>query len=171
MCVLAYTLGTHLVLRARLTVLTATKESAPLRQLVDGRWRIFWCYNSPMLLYAQLAILVVLALLNISYGIGQGLYESIWWWDIPAHLLGGVWVGLFAAWVVQLRSGRFSPLYSIGAALGVGIGWELFEHYFSLGHNPHFSYWADTIKDVVMDVVGGALAGYVARVEKIIWQK
>lgn len=124
-----------------------------------------------MLLYAQLVILVILAVLNIWYGIYQGLYGLIWWWDIPSHFLGGVWVGFLTAWLLQKLGGRISVARSIAGALVVGIVWEIFEHYFALGGNAFMPYWIDTIKDLIIDMAGGALAGYSALRAKVLWRK
>lgn len=124
-----------------------------------------------MLLYAQLVILVVLVVLNIWYGIYQGLYEIIWWWDIPTHFLGGVWVGLFVAWFLQIRDAHFTVMRCALGAFAIGLMWEIFEYGFGLGGNPAMLYWVDTTKDLFVDVLGGGIVGYALLLEKRLWQK
>jgi hypothetical protein len=132
----------------------------------DLRW-----YNSAMLLYAQLLILLVLAILNTWFGIVKSAYTLIWWWDIPTHLLGGIWVGLFAAWFLQKRDKKFTVLKCAAAALAVGIVWEIFEYHFGIGGSAFMGYWEDTIKDVTMDVIGGAAAGLGAMLQRDLWKR
>lgn len=123
------------------------------------------------LLYTQLFILILLAFLNIWLGVTHGLYETIWWWDIPTHFLGGVWVGLFAAWLLEKRDKEFTVLSCALFALSVGVVWEIFEYTFGIGGSPFMGYWADTIKDVCMDVIGGMTAGAIAYAERDLWRK
>lgn len=124
-----------------------------------------------MLLYAQLFILIVLVVLNIGYGIEKGLYFVIWWWDIPTHFLGGVWGGLFAAWFLEHWTKRITVAECAFIALGIGIGWEIFEYVFQLEKSIFMSYWLDTSKDLLLDTLGGALAGLFAQLERTLWQK
>lgn len=129
------------------------------------------CYNSAMLLYAQLLILIVLAILTIWFGIEKGLYGLVWWWDIPAHFLGGVWVGLFAAWFLQKYRRKFSVLTCVAAAFAAGIVWELFEYHAGIGGSAFMDYWSDTIKDMILDMLGGASAAFIARFEMKLWRR
>jgi len=124
-----------------------------------------------MLLFAQLGILVVLMILNTWFGIMHGLYEAIWWWDIPTHFFGGVWAGLFAAWLLQRYKKRFFIIQCAVMALSIGVCWEIFEYAFDIGGSMFMSYSADTIKDICMDTLGGTVAGTVAYLEKDLWQK
>src|SRR5438477_12918460 len=105
-----------------------------------------------MLLYAQLCILIVLVIMNVWLGIAKGVYGMLWWWDIPTHFLGGVWVGLFAAWFLQKRDREFTVARCAAAALSVGVVWEIFEYHFGIGGSAFMPYWVDTLKDIVMDV-------------------
>jgi uncharacterized BrkB/YihY/UPF0761 family membrane protein len=122
-------------------------------------------------LFAQLFILIVLAVLNVWLGIEHGLYMTIWWWDIPTHFLGGTWVGLGAAWFLQKRDKNFGVMRCIAAALAVGICWEIFEYVFQIGGDAFMPYWEDTLKDLFFDTLGGAAAGFFAILEKDLWQK
>lgn len=124
-----------------------------------------------MLLYAQLATLILLFVLDIWLGLVQGVYFTIWWWDIPTHFLGGVWAGLFAAWLLQKYKKRFLIIQCAAIALSIGVCWEIFEFAFDIGGSIYMSYWADTLKDLLMDTLGGGLAGIIAYLERDLWRK
>ena len=112
------------------------------------------------LLACQLFVLGFLVVWNNVLGIGQGFYWSVWWWDIVSHILGGLWVGLCAAWIAAYFQKRISILACVVAALSVGVAWEIFEYLTGSGASIFMSYTADTIKDLVDDVIGGTAAGY-----------
>jgi hypothetical protein len=98
------------------------------------------------------------------------LYWSIWWYDIPMHFMGGLWVALVVAWVyafrVNINQKKFSSYVwvVIGGTLVVGIAWELYELCIdatSLADGIH--YITDTASDIIMDTAGaivGALYTY-----------
>jgi hypothetical protein len=115
-----------------------------------------------MLLYAQLAVALLVGYLNIWLGIIHIYYVTIWWWDIPTHYLAGMWVGFFAAWFLANWQRRATIVECALFALAIGMLWEIFEVYEGIGGSPFMPYWVDTIKDVMMDVLGGATAGYIA---------
>jgi uncharacterized membrane protein YjdF len=124
-----------------------------------------------MLLYAQLAVLVVLVTLNTWLGIDKNLYFSVWWWDIPTHFLGGVWVGLCAGWLFALNKKKITVAQCAFFALAVGAGWEVFEHMEAVAGNIFMPYWVDTTKDLIIDTLGGMLAGFLMlRIQKV-WRK
>src|SRR3989344_3428163 len=112
------------------------------------------------LLVAQLVILAVL-LFVVLYGIAHDYLWSIFWFSGLAHFLGGIWAGIFGIWV--FRSSDASPrlFYCIGVALALGICWELFEVVIGATHFPADT--IDTVQDIMMDIVGGAIAGLTVR--------
>ena len=79
------------------------------------------------------------------------------------HLLGGLWAGFFATWAASFRKMRLSILLCALSALVMGIGWELFEYENGIGGSAFMGYWTDTVKDLVMDALGGAAAGIIIR--------
>ena len=87
------------------------------------------------------------------------------------HFLGGVWAGLFAAWLLQRYKKRFLIIQCAAIALSIGVCWEIFEFAFGIGGSLFMSYWADTIKDLCMDTLGGVVAGAIAYLERDLWQK
>ena len=111
------------------------------------------------------AIVVLVAVLHITATIFD-LYWRLWWFDIPLHLLGGVFSGLFVVWVcffsgyLPFRTPRRRVLFwsAIFGAVAIGAGWEVFEGLFHIVANPFFSYAFDTAKDLLMDTLGGFTA-------------
>ncbi len=107
----------------------------------------------------------------IVYGLALlfGWFDSAVWFDVPMHIIGGIWVGLV---FLYLFSGFFSHesydhhaervkifILGIGFAALIGIFWEFFEFgldtFFSLSLQASV---ADNMKDLLMDVIGGGLA-------------
>lgn len=124
-----------------------------------------------MLLYAQLAILVVLVALNTWLGIDNHLYHAIWWWDIPTHFLGGMWAAFGAAWLFTLNKKKIILSQCVGFALSLGIAWEIFEYGANIERSIFMPYWLDTTKDLVVDTLGGLAAGMLIPKLQKIWRK
>ncbi len=92
------------------------------------------------------------------------LYSLIWWFDMPMHFLGGVFLALLGV-LLFLRfdlvsrfktGGRFLLLIGV-FVLCVGIVWELFE----IGMNifitfDHLNVF-DTVSDLFFDLCGGMI--------------
>ncbi len=103
-------------------------------------------------------------------------YWSIWWYDIPMHFFGGLWVGGMAFLVY-----RYVPAFSrfrgkhrlyayvvpFIAVLAVGGLWEVFEFgldtFITLEQNDVL----DTISDIGMDTAGALLAILYAKMKRI----
>lgn len=90
------------------------------------------------------------------------------WIDIPMHFLGGVWVGLAALWFwyhsghIDNKHASIRPLALVLlAGLGIGLLWEIYEYvlWYITGENLPSNYIADSILDIIMDVLG-AFASY-----------
>lgn len=86
-------------------------------------------------------------------------YFSIWWFDMPMHLLGGFWLGLVFIWFLRLKDLSFSTIVKIilGVLL-IGIAWEVFEIIVNktIIQNPFNT--LDTISDVCFDLVGAFIS-------------
>ncbi|MBI1998829.1 MAG: hypothetical protein HYS73_00660 [Parcubacteria group bacterium] len=115
------------------------------------------------ILAGLLAVVLVLQVTDVYFGI----YKYIGWWDTATHFLGGVWMGGVALWFFATGANNsprsFSVLFiSFGAALIVGLGWELYEviivKIFNLAFP--FDYVRDTITDLIADMLGGLVAGF-----------
>ena len=114
------------------------------------------------------ALLVLIATLIAHIFGTKGLYWSVPAYDVYMHILGGIGIGL--AIVGFIRS-NFQKLENKGVVviigvMVVGIIWELFEAYFNVAAAPvgTRAYYIDTVKDLIDDIVGGALvAQYVIK--------
>ncbi|MEX2010328.1 MAG: hypothetical protein WD874_00790 [Parcubacteria group bacterium] len=117
------------------------------------------------LLFTSFAVLIGLFILHLV-GSFFYLYWSIGWYDTLAHLIGGVFVGLFALWVFwdsglwnkQRPSQTSAFLTAVLVTVVVGVGWEIFEYVYGLTQSTE-GYGLDTVTDLIADIVGGTLAG------------
>lgn len=121
-----------------------------------------------MRLYLLALLVLAVLLVGHSLGISDGFYLSIKSYDIFAHILGGVGIGFFTAGVLRtLLPGmvKNTVLTTILIVFIVGLGWEAFEVYFNIAGYPFGTklYYIDTVKDLVDDVIGGAIAALIAR--------
>lgn len=83
-------------------------------------------------------------------------YSLLWWFDIPMHFLGGLWLSLIALWFLNLRDISIKSIFKIIIIVFVvGILWEVFEVTVkdSITKNPFDLY--DTISDLSFDIAGG----------------
>ncbi len=120
-----------------------------------------------MKLYIYALVVLVVVLIAHLLGIG-GLYFQYPFYDIFMHILGGIGIGLFiTAFVKSNFSTYVSALHIrrnivIGVLL-VGIVWELFEMYYNIAGAPigTKAYYIDTVKDLIDDMIGGAIVAWV----------
>lgn len=107
---------------------------------------------------------VVLAIGNEA-GQAWHIYQSVAYYDIFMHLLGGFAIGLSVAAAVELHGGmiRHKLWFILGTVLLAGLAWEAFEAYYDIAGAPvgTHAYWIDTVKDLIDDCVGGFLASAV----------
>lgn len=111
------------------------------------------------ILWAQLFAALFLAILT-GVAIENSLYWYWWWFDIPMHILGGMWAGLCAAWLVARRGSTFTLVGCLAFALLVGVAWEVFEYIERIAV-VYEDYATDTMIDLGMDIIGATL-GYMA---------
>jgi hypothetical protein len=94
------------------------------------------------------------------------LYYIYLWLDMPMHVLGGVTIalGYQSSYVFKKYTAYFPHTFlaTVAAALIIGGGWELYEYVVGLMTGGIFSA-TDTLKDIVMDCVGGAVGFIVAK--------
>lgn len=119
------------------------------------------------LLYLQLVVVAIVAFFDIYFGLDRMYFWTLWWYDIPMHILGGIWAGLFGAWALLFVDVRPSLRVFLVGALVVGAGWEVFEYVFHMGGNPHMSYPIDTLKDLIDDALGGLIGYFIAKLVRL----
>ena len=86
-------------------------------------------------------------------------YYTIWWFDMPMHFLGGIWVSLFFIYVFFRNDLQFRAFGKVIFWVAViGILWEGFEIFVNqhLGRMPFNA--LDSALDLALDLVG-ALVG------------
>ena len=104
-------------------------------------------------------------------------YWRIWWFDIPMHFAGGLWIGLSALWLYFL-SGRFAgttqktavSVFTVGmiTVLCIALLWELFEYLVQVLFPQGTPYDVlDTLSDVLFGFLGGCTASFIFLKKKI----
>jgi VanZ family protein len=105
-----------------------------------------------------LALLVIIIVLD-SVARSHNYYWGLWWYDIPMHLLGGVWVALTLLWLEQKNRlpFRLNLVRLVLAVVAVGLLWEIYEIVFELTFTRKTGYIVDTISDLLLDLAGGLI--------------
>lgn len=110
-------------------------------------------------------LIVCIAIFHITATVFH-FYWSIWWYDLPLHYLGGIFISLSSLWFLFF-SGYVSfgvkktsdfIIISFIVTFSVAVLWELFE----LIVGPDFTrqgYAVDTYVDLIMGIAG-SLTGY-----------
>lgn len=93
------------------------------------------------------------------------LYWRVWWFDIFPHVAAGISVASLASWLfLSLHESFAWPTPAMAAVTTMslvffaGVLWELNEYNIGFTVNAIGSYPLDTLKDVAMDLIGGACA-------------
>lgn len=106
-----------------------------------------------------------------------GWYEMFWWFDIPMHLVGGLAITFSAAVAIQEFKNRgklsitwkpLNILLLLGLASLAAFAWEIMEFaldiFFHTDHQPSV---LDTMKDICMGLIGGAIVAIVTTFKKL----
>ncbi len=88
-------------------------------------------------------------------------YWRFWWYDIMMHFTGGILIGGLILWgILRVRPnvsrGNLFLTLLIGTII-VGIGWEVMEYVGGITQGEA-GYVFDTVKDLIMDTLGGLVA-------------
>lgn len=119
-----------------------------------------------------LSVLVVSAVLVLDVIGMQGMSVKHQFYDVILHFLGGFGAGLFGAAFIHLRPSRFSMRREwqvVLFVLLVAIVWEIFEMSTNTSGYVLWTagYYADTVKDISMGLIGSVLAIFLA---KHVWR-
>lgn len=158
----------------------SSSQLQPLYTAIIIRSQYRLCYNKLVLytkpLFKEITVLAVMVAGLHLLALKLFLYWTTNWFDIPMHFLGGLLIGLIMVFVCYV-SGYFNfPtthrgsvfVVVLGGVLVVGLIWELWEIF--VGFTDVIEDQADTILDLIMDILGGCAAlAYSAR--HIIWNK
>lgn len=105
--------------------------------------------------------MVVIAVLYLYFGLHLGYLSAVFEWDIILHFLGGLWVALACAWIFTRFGMSFSLWQCVLVAALVGGAWEVYEYAVGMPPSVFMDYRLDTVKDIILDVLGGALAAVI----------
>lgn len=108
--------------------------------------------------FITLVIIGIFQYLGCKYDV----YIIYPWYDIPMHLLGGLWVSLSILPIYNyfLKSNYISALYLVlFTLLFMTISWEIFELTSGITSLADHGYWPDTLGDIFNGFVGGII-GY-----------
>lgn len=112
-----------------------------------------WLRGAPFLFF--IVTLSVLALAHLM-ALRFELYWTYVWLDVPMHLLGGAAIA-FGVLMCAPQYARGSRVHAtgavVGAALLIGIGWEVFEWWIGAIEAEHAPV-LDTTIDLVANLVG-----------------
>lgn len=168
----------------------ATLALAIVWALADGRWPTAFVALATLglsmapalaaerfdirLPVAFISWIVMFTFATVFLGEAFDFYERYWWWDVLMHGFSAVGFGLLGFLLIFMlfEGDRYAAppaaiaFLSLCLAVTIGVFWELFE--FSMdrifGTNMQKSGLVDTMWDLIVDVIGGALgalAGYV----------
>ena len=115
------------------------------------------------------AVAVLFVFATLFLGEVFDFYERLWWWDIALHGFSAVGFGIagFLFVFILFEGDRYAaPPWAMGllaASIGIMIGvlWEVFEFTMdqTFGMNMQKSGLADTMGDLIVDVVGAGFGG------------
>lgn len=116
----------------------------------------------------------IFVIASIFMGEAFDFYERFWWWDIALHGSSAIGFGLvgFIFVLMMFEGDRFAAppwamcLMAFGLAVTVGACWEIFEYAMDqwFGLNMQKSGLRDTMGDLIVDVIGAALASWLGYV-------
>lgn len=111
--------------------------------------------------YLIMVLLIFLFIFN-NIAAKLSLYWIYRWLDIPMHFIGGALVTWFCFVAISwFRKDFYIPwIYALIFSFGLGFVWEIIEFYMKFGQMIP-EYCLDTVKDVLMDIIGG-LVFYIA---------
>jgi hypothetical protein len=125
-------------------------------------WRLFARGRLPYPVAAD--ILLGLPFLIDVAGNALNLYDSVEWWDDANHLVN--WALHTAAIGLLLRAGSWGPwtraALAFGWAASTAVAWELAEYVAFVPDSPEAATaYADTLGDLALGLLGGAVAAVV----------
>ena len=120
---------------------------------------------------------LAIAVIFVLHFAGTALdwYGHVWWFDIPMHIMGGMFIALLFFYVFTDRAPRLidpaamRPWVLCALAIGfvafIGVLWEFYEYAAEVFIQHQFTFACaapgglfDTLKDLFDDLVGGTLA-------------
>ncbi|GGL68822.1 hypothetical protein [Wenxinia marina] len=116
-----------------------------------------------------LALTALFIFATLFLGEVANFYERIWWWDMVLHFGSALSFGVLGFLMIFMlfEGDRYAaPPWAIGVlsfcvAVTIGAIWEIFEFAVdqTFGTNMQKSGLPDTMGDLIVDTLGGALGG------------
>lgn len=113
--------------------------------------------------YALLVVVLVFFANLLAYKFYW--YNSIWWYDMFMHTMGGIFLAVLAGIAfVKTYEGQIRQEIIVSTllfVLTVGLGWELFEYAVQILLKPEpFVNISDSVSDLICDMTGGIIGTY-----------
>jgi hypothetical protein len=105
-------------------------------------------------LFTALFLSIVLLYLHLT-ALSNFLYWSIWWFDIPVHLLGGLVLGFMLVGIFPMAR---PVLITLIGGVVLALVWELFEYGIEAAP-PSEKLLPDTLGDLFFGILGAVIAG------------
>lgn len=128
---------------------------------------------------------IVFIFCGLFLGEVMDLYTAFWWWDDLLHTISGVLLGLAGFLLVYYFNSKFSmnlspvfvALFVVAFAVLIGVMWEIFEFTMDIFKGSNMQRWTapdstwllgknyqglglrDTMSDLIVDLIGGLVAG------------
>lgn len=113
---------------------------------------------------------VLFVFATLFLGEVEEFYDRFWWWDVMLHGGSAIGFGLIGFLVIfmMFQGDRYAaPPWAMGLfaycfAVAIGTLWEIFEYTMdqSLGTNMQRTGLPDTMKDLIMNTVGGFIGAF-----------
>jgi hypothetical protein len=105
-------------------------------------------------------------------------YSSVWWFDMPMHTLGGLWIALASLFVYKYRRTLPNDIFypkklffvALVSVLVIGFLWEVFEFGIERIGILDLASPIDSLSDICFDLIGGIVgtAYFIHRYERVI---
>ena len=112
------------------------------------------------------AVLAVFIFLLNIFAMQRSWYFFVWWFDMPMHFLGGMWIGLMSAWMYFLgpfkKDSRVMSVAQVVcvallSVFVVGVLWEGYEYFVQISiPGATVGNLFDSISDLFFDMAGAS---------------
>ncbi len=105
-------------------------------------------------------------------------YSIVWWFDMPMHALGGMWVALASLFIYRYKHTTTEDIFrpkmifviALISVLVIGVLWEFFEFGMEAVGTVDLANPIDSLSDICFDLAGGVVGAlyFVSRYERVI---
>ncbi len=120
--------------------------------------------SQKQLAYILLGLVGFIFIIN-TIAQAQSLYWKYWYFDMPMHFLGGVFLGFLALYIflfgVKQKNFLDKKKWLIMILIFVfvvGLGWELYEFFVDQTFSTRLPNYLDTASDLCFDMAGGCIS-------------